>query len=57
MNELVKAIREEAKKYEKSSMMLPAELVAVINGRKQESKWEKISVAKVMRYVADMLEE
>lgn len=53
----MKQLREEAKKYEKSRMMLPAELVAVIEGRKQESRWEKISVAKVMRYVADMLEE
>lgn len=53
----MKAIREEAKKYEKSNMMLPVELVAVIEGRRQESKWDKISTAKVLRYVADMLEE
>lgn len=57
MNQIVEQIREESKKYEKSQMMmLPAELVAIIQG-KQESKWEKISVAKVLRYVADMLEE
>lgn len=57
MNQLVKAIREEARKYEKSSMMLPAELVAVIEGRRIEAAWRKISTAKVLRYVADMLEE
>lgn len=57
MNEIVKQIREESRKYEKSQMMLPAELVAVIEGKKKEKKWEQISTAKVLRYVADMLEE
>ena len=50
-------MREESKKYEKSQMMLPVELVAVIEGRTEESGWQEISKAKVLRYVADMLEE
>jgi len=57
MNQLVKTMREESKKYEKSQMMLPVELVAVIEGRTEESGWQEISKAKVLRYVADMLEE
>lgn len=57
MNKIMELIREEAKKYEKSDVMLPVELVAVIEGRKKEASWQNINTAKVLRYVADMMEE
>ncbi len=57
MDKIVKLIREEAKKYEKCNIMLPVELIAVIEGRKEEASWQNINTAKVLRYVADMMED
>lgn len=57
INELVNLLREASKEYEKRQMFLPIEVVKVINGDKQEKSWEKISMGKVMYYLADMLEE
>ncbi len=54
---LVKQLREIAKQHEKATMMLPIEIVSIIEGRTQEQKFEKVGVAKVLRYVADMTEE
>lgn len=57
INDLVNLLREASKDYEKRTMFLPVEVVKVINGKKQEKSWEKISVGRVMYYLADMLEE
>ena len=57
INKIVKLLRKEAEKYEKATMMLPVEMITVINGEKQEKELEYINTAKVIRYVADMLEE
>ncbi len=57
INDLVNLLREASKDYEKTTMFLPIEVVNVINGKKQEKAWEKISMGKVMYYLADMLEE
>lgn len=54
---LVKQLREVANYHENATMMLPIEIVSVIEGRMQEQKFEKVDVAKVLRYVADMMEE
>lgn len=54
---LVKQLREIAIHHEKGTMMLPIEIVSIIEGRTQEQKFEKVGVAKVLRYVADMMEE
>ena len=57
INELVNLLREASKDSENRQMLLPIEVVNVINGKKQEKSWEKISMGKVMYYLADMLEE
>ncbi|MDP3105117.1 MAG: hypothetical protein Q8M95_10990 [Candidatus Methanoperedens sp.] len=57
INELVNLLREASKDRENRQMFLPIEVVNVINGKKQEKSWEKISMGKVMYYLADMLEE
>ncbi len=57
INELVSLLREVSKDYENDAMFLPIEVVNVINGQKQEESWGKIKKEKVMRYLADMLEE
>jgi hypothetical protein len=57
INDLVNLLREASKDYEKTTMLLPIEVVNVINGKKQEKSWGKISTGKVMYYLADMLEE
>lgn len=57
INKIVKLLRKEAEKYEKATMMLPVEMIAVINGEKQEKELGYINTAKVIRYVSDMLEE
>lgn len=57
MNNLVTLLREASKDYENKQVSLPIEIVNVINGNEQEKSWEKISVGKVMYYLADMLEE
>ena len=57
MNDLVALLRETSKDYENKQVFLPIEVVSVINGNEQEKSWEKISVGKVMYYLADMLEE
>ncbi len=57
INDLVNLLRETSKDYENKQMVLPIEVVNVINGKKQEKSWKKISMRKVMYYLADMLEE
>lgn len=57
INDLVNLLREVSKDYEKTTIFLPIEVVNVINGKKQEKSWEKISMGKAMYYLADMLEE
>ena len=57
INDLVNLLREASKDCENKQMFLPIEVVKVINGNKQEKSWEKISMGKVMYYLADMLEE
>ena len=57
INDLVNLLREASKGCENRQMLLPIEVVNVINGKKQEKSWEKISMGKVMYYLADMLEE
>ena len=57
MDDLIALLRETSKDYENKQMSLPIEMVNVINGNEQEKSWEKISVGKVMYYLADMLEE
>lgn len=57
INEFVNLLREASKDSENRQMFLPIEVVNVINGKKQEKSWEKISMGKVMYYLADMLEE
>lgn len=57
VNDLVNLLHEASKDYEKTTMFLPIEVINIINGKKQEKSWEKISVGKVMYYLADMLEE
>lgn len=57
INDLVNLLRETSKDCENRQMFLPIEVVTVINGKKQEKSWEKISMGKVMYYLADMLEE
>ena len=57
MDDLIALLRETSKDYENKQMSLPIEMVNVINGNEEEQSWEKISVGKVMYYLADMLEE
>ena len=57
INDLVNLLRETSKDYENKQMVLPIEVVNVINGKKQEKSWEKISMGRVLYYLADMLEE
>ncbi len=57
INDLVNLLRRASKDCENKKMFLPIEVVKVINGNKQEKSWEKISMGKVMYYLADMLEE
>ncbi len=57
INDLVSLLREASKDLENKQMFLPIEVVNVINGKKQEKSWKKISMGKVMYYLADMLEE
>lgn len=57
LNSIVKLIREEALLYENKEVYLPIELIDIINGREQERGWEKINVSKIMKYIADMMEE
>ncbi len=57
LNDLVNLLREASKEYENESMFLPIEVVNIINGKTQEKSWEKISMGRVMYYLADMLEE
>ncbi|MFZ3383451.1 MAG: hypothetical protein WA144_05960 [Candidatus Methanoperedens sp.] len=57
INDLVNLLREASKDCENRQMFLPIEVVNVINGKKQEKSWEKISMGKVMYYLADMLED
>lgn len=54
---LVKQLREAAEHHKKAIVMLPTEIVSLIEGRTQEAKFENISVGKVLQYIADMLEE
>lgn len=56
INDLVDILRELSKNYEDEQMFLPSDVVDIING-KEEKSWEKISVGKVMHYLADMLEK
>jgi len=56
INDIVDLLREASKDYENKQMCLPVEVVNVINGYKQEKSWKKISIGKVMYYLADMLE-
>jgi hypothetical protein len=57
IKDLVDILRELSKDYEKEEMFLPSEVVDIINGKEQEKSWEKISIGKVMYYIADMLEK
>ncbi|MDP2845444.1 MAG: hypothetical protein Q8N79_05140 [Candidatus Methanoperedens sp.] len=57
INDLVNLLREASKDFENKQMFLPIEVVNVINGKKQEKSWKKISMGRVMYYLADMLEE
>ncbi len=57
MNDLVNLLREGSKNYENRQMFLPIEVINIINRKKQEKSWEKISMGKVIYYLADMLEE
>ncbi len=38
-------------------IMLPTEMVRIINGTVQETSWSKINVGKVMKYITDMMEK
>lgn len=57
INDIVRQLRDDAKNYEKTVIVIPVEMIAVIEGRTQEKKFGHISAAKVIRYIADMLEE
>ncbi len=57
INDLVNLLRKVSKDCENREMFLPIEVVNVINGNKQEKSWKKISMGKVIYYLADMLEE
>ncbi len=57
INDLVNLLREVSVDYEKSQIFLPIEVVNIINGKKQEESWRKISMGKLTYYLADMLEE
>jgi hypothetical protein len=46
-----------SKDCENREMFLPIEVVNIINGNKQEKSLKKISMSKVIYYLADMLEE
>lgn len=57
INDLVDILRELSKNYKDEQVLLPSEIVDIINGKKQEKSWEKIDIGKVMHYLADMLEK
>lgn len=57
INKIVQLLRDEAVNVENKQVLLPAELVDVINGNKKEQLWTPISAGKVMSYIADMMEE
>lgn len=57
MDDLIALLRKTSNDYENKQIALPIEIVNVINGNEEEKSWEKISVGKVMYYLADMLEE
>ncbi|MDW7727640.1 MAG: hypothetical protein SCH70_11135 [Candidatus Methanoperedens sp.] len=56
-NDFVTMLRQASKECENKQIFLPVEIVNIINGDEQEKSWEKISMGKVMYYLADMLEE
>jgi putative heme iron utilization protein len=56
IKDLVDILRELSKNYEDIDMYLPKEMVNIINGKRQEEAWEKISIGKVMRYMSDIIE-
>lgn len=57
ISELVKQLRGVSNLHENATVMLPTEMVSIIEGRTQEEKFESVSVAKTLRYFADMMEQ
>lgn len=57
INDLVDLLRKVSIDCENREIYLPIEVVNVINGNKQEESLKKISMGKVMHYLADMIEE
>jgi hypothetical protein len=56
IKDLVDILRELSKNYEDIDMYLPEEMVNIINRKRQEEAWGKISIGKVMRYMSDIIE-
>ena len=57
MNEIVKTLREEAKKHTGKTVLLPSEFVDILDEKRPEDAWKPVSVGKLLQYIADMLEE
>ena len=56
-NELANLLRQNSKQFENKYVLLPTELIKVIQGNEVEESWSEISIEKVVYYLADMLEE
>lgn len=57
INSIVTLLRAAAPAYAHRDILLPVEMVEIINGKKQENSLKEISAGRVMQYIADMLEE
>ena len=53
----IEIIRELAKKNQGRMVMLPIEMVDIIEGKRTEKSWKNIEISKVMNYLASMMEK
>lgn len=55
--ETIDVLRELAKINKERIMMLPTEIVDIIEGKSTEKSWKDIDISKVMNYIASMMEQ
>lgn len=54
--ETINVLRELAKINKERKMMLPTEMVDIIEGKITETSWKEIDISNVMNYIASMME-
>lgn len=55
--ETIDVLRELAKINKERIVMLPTEIVDIIEGKRIEKSWKDIDISKVMNYIASMMEK